>query len=246
MEDCVLKHITATVLLALCTCSVAAEDIDLQRLVSEAFAALESEVQNRWQFAETSDDGEFTRFARYNPRAPEGETWQLLSVNDRQATVDEVTAFRQQKREQKEREAQRGGGSEVNPLDTIDLQSLRLLDENATSWRLGFTPIGSGDGQKMMAKMLGTLGISKSALCVEYLEIASPGPVKPQLGVKVEHFLSRFEFAPAKGSQSENGRCGRLLPTAMQFEINMRAFGVMNIDRAISAQYSDYRLISEF
>ena len=245
MEDCVLKHITATLLLTLCTCSVAAEDVDLQALVNEAFAALESEVQTRWQFVETSDDGEFRRSARYNPSVPEGEAWQLLSVNDRPATADEVTAFRQQKREQKERETQRGGGSEANPLDTIDLQSLRLLDENATSWRIGFTPIGSGDGQKMMAKMLGTLGISKSALCVEYLEIASPGPVKPQLGVKVEHFLSRFEFAPVQGSQSKDGHCGRLLPTAMQFEINMRAFGVMNVDRAISAQYSDYQFVPE-
>ncbi|MEC7138536.1 MAG: hypothetical protein VXW50_05705, partial [Pseudomonadota bacterium] len=48
----------------------------------------------------------------------------------------------------------------------------------------------------MMAQMQGTVSISKSGLCVEYLEISSPGPVKPQIGVKVNHFLSRFEFAP--------------------------------------------------
>jgi hypothetical protein len=70
--------------------------------------------------------------------------------------------------------------------------------------------------------------------------------VKPQLGVKVEHFLSRFEFAPIEQSVQRDNSCGRLLPMAMKFEINMRAFGVMAVDRAMSAQYSDYRSVETF
>lgn len=238
------KQIAAFVLFGLLSGQAVAEELDLQNLVRDAFGALESEVQERWRFSEVSDDGEYERLARYNPQAPEGQQWLLITVNERGATDDEIAEFRQQKREQKERETKRNGGAEANPLDSIDMDSLRLLEENAVAWRIGFTPIGAGEGRKMMSQMEGTLSITKAGLCVEYLEIASPGPVKPQIGVKVNHFLSRFEFAPISGSEQQGAQCGRLLPVAMQFEINMRAFGVMAVDRAMSARYSDYEAVN--
>ena len=241
-----LRLITVGVACWIMSASVSAEELDLRTLVSDAFAQLESDVQSRWQFVEVSDDGEFKRRASYSPIAPEGEQWQLLSVNEQAASIEDVAAFRQQKREQQEREAKRNSGAEADPLDSIDMTSLKLLEEDETGWRIGFTPIGAGEGRKMMSKMLGTLRISKPVMCVEYLEIASPGPVKPQLGVKVEHFLSRFEFAPIEQSVQRDNSCGRLLPMTMKFEINMRAFGVMAVDRAMSAQYSDYRSVETF
>ena len=244
MGGYVLKKVISVFLFSVVSGHAAAATLNLQNLVIDAFAALESEVQDRWQFTEASDDGEFKRLARYNPQAPEGQQWLLITVDGRAASDDEVAEFRRQKREQKERENERNGGAETNPLDSIDLESLRLLEDNASAWRIGFTPIGAGEGRKMMAQMQGIVSISKSGLCVEYLEIASPGPVKPQIGVKVNHFLSRFEFAPVGEPEQQNAQCGRLLPVAMQFEINMRAFGVMAVDRTMSARYSDYQVAS--
>ena len=244
MGGYVLKKVISVFLFSVVSGHAAAATLNLQNLVTDAFAALESEVQDRWQFTEASDDGEFERLARYNPQAPEGRQWLLITVDGRAASDDEVAEFRRQKREQKERENERNGGAETNPLDSIDLESLRLLEDNASAWRIGFTPVGAGEGRKMMAQMQGTVSISKSGLCVEYLEISSPGPVKPQIGVKVNHFLSRFEFAPVGEPEQQNAQCGRLLPVAMQFEINMRAFGVMAVDRTMSARYSDYQAAS--
>ncbi len=217
---------------------------DLQGIVQRAFANVESDVQVHWRFAEVSNDGEVERVADFDPRRPQAEHWELLTINGELPSPEQQTEFRKQKQEQTEREAKRNGREVADPLDSIDLTSLQLVTDDPTGWDISFQPLGTGESKKMMSKMRGSLRISKPELCLELFEFASPGPVKPQIGVKVEHFLSRFEFAPVAGDTKDSERCGRLLPTLTQFEITMRAFGVMAVDRAMRASYSDYQRVS--
>ena len=243
MEVCVLRRILAYValLVAVAPGYAKAPVSELQEIVRSAFANVESDVQRHWRFAEVSNDGEVERFANFDPTRPEAEHWQLLAIDGEVPSPEQQEEFRKQKREQREREAKRNGDETADPLDSIDMTSLQLVTESANGWDIAFQPKGTGQSEKMMSKMRGALRISKPQLCVELLEITSPGPIKPQIGVKVERFLSRFEFAPiAQGAD----RCGRILPTAMQFEISMRAFGVMAVDRAMSAKYSDYESVT--
>lgn len=238
-----LRRILAyvAVFLAVAPVYVAASVSDLQQIVRSAFANVESDVQRHWRFAEVSNDGEVERVANFDPTRPESEHWQLLAIDGEAPSPEQQAEFRKQKREQREREAERNGDEVADPLDSIDMTSLQLVTESPSGWDISFQPKGTGQSEKMMSKMRGALRISKPQWCVELLEIASPGPIKPQIGVKVERFLSRFEFAPiAQGAD----RCGRILPTAMRFEISMRAFGVMAVDRAMSATYSDYESVT--
>ncbi|MEC7955820.1 MAG: hypothetical protein VX158_01245, partial [Pseudomonadota bacterium] len=85
-----LKKVISVFLFSVVSGHAAAATLNLQNLVTDAFAALESEVQDRWQFTEASDDGEFKRLARHNPQAPEGQQWLLITVDDRAASDDEV------------------------------------------------------------------------------------------------------------------------------------------------------------
>jgi len=222
---------------------VQAAESELQALVREAFANIESDVQNHWRFSEVSNDGEVERIASYDPSRSQGEQWQLVSIDARSPSAQEQADFRQQKREQRERETKRDGGAPADPLDSINVDSVQLLAENSNGWRIGFEPRGVGGSKKMMSKMRGTLHISKPERCVELLEIASPGPFKPRIGVKVERFLSRFEFAPFAEAEQAAGSCGKLLPVATQFEMTVRAFGVMAVDRAMTANYADYEAV---
>ena len=217
---------------------------DLQGIVRGAFANVESDVQQHWRFAEVSNDGEVERIANFDPRRPQAEHWELLTTNGEPPSPEQQSKFRKQKQEQREREAKRNGTEEADPLDSIDMTSLQLVTDDPTGWDISFQPLGTGESKKMMSKMRGSLRISKPELCLELFEFASPGPVKLQIGVKVEHFLSRFEFAPVARDTEDSERCGRLLPTLMQFEMTMRAFGVTAVDQAMRASYSDYQRVS--
>jgi len=242
MEVCVPKRILAGVLICAAAGSLQAQNaqLELPDLVRQAFATVESDVQSHWRFSEVSHDGDVERIANYDPSRSRSEQWLLVSVDARSPSAQEQADFRQQKREQRERESKRNGDAAAGPLDSINVDSVRLLAEDRNGWRIGFEPRGVGGSKKMMSKMRGTLHISKPERCVEFLEIASPEPFKPQIGVKVEHFLSRFEFAQITQAGQAAGRCGRLLPVTMQFEMTVRAFGVMAVDRAMRATYSDY------
>jgi len=223
---------------------VQAAESELQALVREAFTNIESDVQKHWRFSEVSNDGEVERIANYDPSRSQGEQWQLVSIDARLPSAQEQTDFRQQKREQRERETKRSGGAPADPLDSINVNSVQLLADDSNGWRIGFEPRGVGGSKKMMSKMLGTLYISKPERCVELLEIASPGPFKPQIGVKVERFLSRFEFAPFAEAEQAAGGCGKLLPVSTHFEMIVRAFGVTAVDRKITANYSHYAAVT--
>ena len=238
-----LRRILACVALvgAVAPVYAAAPVSDMQEIVRSAFANVESDVQRHWRFAEVSNDGEVERVANFDPTRPEAERWQLLAIDGEAPSPEQQIEFRKQKREQREREAKRNGDEVADPLESIDMTSLQLVAESPSGWDISFQPMGTGQSEKMMSKMRGSLRISRPQLCVELLEITSPGPIKPQIGVKVERFLSRFEFAPIA---QDADRCGRILPTAMQFEISMRAFGVMAVDRAMSATYSDYESVT--
>ena len=220
-----------------------AAEPELQTLVREAFKNIESDVQKHWRFSEVSNDGEVERIANYDPSRSQGEQWDLVSIDARSPSAQEQADFRQQKHEQRERETKRDGGPPADPLDSINVNSVQLLAEDSNGWRIGFEPRGVGGSKKMMSKMRGTLHISKPERCVELLEIASPGPFKPRIGVKVERFLSRFEFASFAEAEQAAGSCGKLLPVATQFEMTVRAFGVMAVDRAMTANYGDYEAV---
>ena len=56
MEGYVLKKVISVFLCSVVSGHAAAATLNLQNLVTDAFAALESGVQDRWQFTEASDD----------------------------------------------------------------------------------------------------------------------------------------------------------------------------------------------
>ena len=92
-------------------------------------------------------------------------------MDDRAASDDEVAEFRRQKREQKEREMS---------VTVVLNKSVRTLKSRCGCWKITprlahrVHPVGA-TRDVTMAQMQGTVSISKSGLCVEYLEISSRG-----------------------------------------------------------------------
>jgi hypothetical protein len=103
MEVCVLRRILAyvAVFAVAAVCMPQATLEDLQGIVRRAFANVESDVQQHWRFAEVSNDGEVERVANFDPRRPQAEHWQLLTINGESPSPEQQTEFRKQKQEQR-------------------------------------------------------------------------------------------------------------------------------------------------
>ena len=214
-------------------------------VVLEAFKGFDQDYREKWAFDEFREDGEKTWFGRFSPES--GGLWTLLKVDGRDPTEEETVEFLEEKEAQRERETSddEQGGPPRSPIDSIDLTTLVLERDSSESLVYSFLPVGRGDQAKMMKKMRGELSVRKSDSCIEYLEITNLKPFRPQITVKLNRFFSRFDFgSPTSESIDLDGTCQTIVPLGTQFEMDMKALGLMNIDVSVRATYSNFVLFS--
>ena len=214
-------------------------------VVVKAFKGFDQDYREKWGFDELREDGEKTWFGRFSPES--GGLWTLLKVDEREPSEEETAEYVEEKKAQREREASEDeqGGPPRSPIDSIDLTTLVLENDTPDALVYSFLPVGSGDQAKMMKKMRGELSVRKSDSCIEYLEITNPKPFRPQITVKLNRFFSRFDFgSPTSESAGVGGTCENIVPLGTQFEMDMKALGLMNIDVSVRATYSNFALFS--
>ena len=214
-------------------------------VVVKAFKGFDQDYREKWGFDELRDDGERIWLGRFSPES--GGVWTLLKVDGRDPTEGETTEYLEEKEAQRERETSEDeqGGPPRSPIDSIDLTTLVLEQDNSESLVYSFLPVGRGDQAKMMKKMRGELSVRKSDSCIEHLEITNPKPFRPQITVKLNRFFSRFDFgSPTSDDAGVGGTCENIVPLGTQFEMDMKALGLMNIDVSVRATYSNFVLFS--
>jgi hypothetical protein len=213
--------------------------------VVNAFKGFDQDYREKWGFDELREDGERTWFGRFSPES--GGLWTLLTVDGQDPTEEETAEYVEEKKAQRERETSddEQGGPPRSPIDSIDLTTLVLEQNTSESLVYSFLPVGRGDQAKMMKKMRGELSVRKSDSCIEYLEITNPKPFRPQITVKLNRFFSRFDFGSPTGENiGVGGACKNIVPLGTQFEMDMKALGLMNIDVSVRATYSNFVLFS--
>lgn len=220
-------------LLLLLTASLACAETH-DELVERAFASMEPNLRDFWSFTETTDSGEGVYVARFDPRLPEGERWDLLTVDDREPTEDEHEEF------QEEKESQRGSDSDGEDSETMSVVadgSLELLDESDAYWRFRFRPkVDSDDEEKFMAAVEGTLQVVKDGHYVSWVRMRNHGTIKPGKGVKLEVFDAHLAFAPAYEG-------GPVLPDSVATRVKGRAMLVIRFDEEERIFYSDFKRV---
>ena len=214
-------------------------------VVVRAFKGFDQDYREKWGFDELREDGEKTWFGRFSPES--GGLWTLLKVDGREPSEEETAEYLEEKEAQRERETSDDGqdGPPRSPIDSIDLTTLVLEEDTPEALIYSFLPVGRGDQAKMMKKMRGELSVRKSDSCIEHLEISNPKPFRPQITVKLNRFFSRFDFgSPTSENAGVGGTCENIVPLGTQFEMDMKALGVMNIDVSVRATYSNFVLFS--
>ena len=68
--------------------------------------------------------------------------------------------------------------------------------------------------------------------------MSSNRPFKPKFAVKVKKFSSRYVFGPARDD-------GPRVPLSVDFDIDVRAIGILNAREKVSMQFSDYEYVGD-
>jgi hypothetical protein len=74
---------------------------------------------------------------RYDPRLPEGERWELISVDAREPTSSETEYYLERRRKEQDQDAEDDGGFESVAKEG----SIALVEETDSFWLFSFEPV---------------------------------------------------------------------------------------------------------
>jgi len=211
---------------------------DYSVLLDEAAAALNDDYYRDWAFTETSVEADVTTVARYDPGRPAGERWNMLSVNGRAPTDEEIADFVDERAEEESGDYGEDDDSDKDVVEIVQPDSLSLIEEADAYWLFSFVPEEDEDDEGFLENVEATLKIVKDGPYIESIILRSNKPFRPQFGVKVKDFLTRLEFGPAASE-------GPIVPISVDIKIKVRAYLVIGIDETISTTFSDYEYVGD-
>lgn len=213
---------------------------DHSAILREAFGAIDKNYLREWAYTETSVDSDGTTIGRYDPRRLRGERWALLSVDGRAPTAEETAEYDAEKYADDQMPDNNGDDTdsdvENGVSDMVVTDSLSLIEETDEYWLFSFIPAEEEEGFR--DNVVGTLRIAKAGRYLEFIDLHSSRPFKPQFGVKIREFLTRLSFGPATHD-------GPIVPLSIHISIDARAFLVKSVDERIATTFSDYEYVGE-
>ncbi len=216
------------VVLGLIVASAAFAAEDYNAIFEKAVEAVDFDFDRHWAYTETRVDSEHVWVARFDPRRSSGERWQLLSVDDRAPTEKEVREYRKEKK--RDRSDDDGVEAMVEP------GSIRLIEEDADHWLLGFNP---GDDEDEFSDSLdATIRINKRGGHLEYIDMRTRSAFRPATGVKIAKLITRLTFGPAVEG-------GPIVPLSTQVDVKGRAYLFINFDEQELYRNSDFEFVGE-
>lgn len=220
---------TLLIVLMLAGGSAFAQD-DYSVLIDRAFEAIDQDLQTNWAYTESRLEEGTLWVGRYDPRLAEGSRWQLLSVDGREPTADEIEKYL---------DDQDGpDDSDGNERTTeVNRDSLTLREEGDDYLLFDFEP--ADDDDEFMEHVDATLRIvTASEPYVASMDLSSRKAFKPATGVKIHEFATNVTFAPVDED-------GPVLPRSVNVKVRGRAYLVISFDETTSIEYSDYEYVGE-
>lgn len=200
-----------------------------EELVRRAFDAMESDLSANWSYTETTRNGEGTFVARFDPRFPDGEHWDLLSIDGREPTNDELEEFRENK--------SRNNGDDDEPIAASG--TIELLEETDDYWWFQFQPRADSDeDKKFMEAVDARVQVVKDGHYVSQISMRNTDTIKPGKGVKIRKFETDFEFAPAIEG-------GPVVPQRYRTDIQGKAFLVVKLDEQEHTEFSEFEKVTD-
>ena len=199
---------------------------DYEGIFEKAVDAVDFEFDRTWAYTETQVTSEHVWVGRYDPRRPSNERWQLITVDGREPTGDELEEYGNEKAHDHSRD----GDDRVNTL--VEPDSVRFIEETADYWLFGFSP----DAEEIMDSVDATIRINKANGHLEYIDIRNHETIKPAFGMKISKLITRLTF----GHAAEGGP---VVPISTQVEVKGRAYLVVSFDEQEVLRNSDFEYV---
>ena len=209
-------------LLLASTAAVASENYD--ELFEEALQSVDFEFARNWAYTETSVDDEHVWVGRFDPRRPAGERWELISVDKRAPTADEIEEYIDDRDDFPDED-----DNEV--VEMVEPDSVKLVEETDQYWLLGFNL--DEDEKAITENVDATIRINKPGRYLEYIDVHNRAVMKPAFGVKLTKLITRLTFGPAI-------EAGPIVPLSTQVEVSGRAFLFISFDEQELSHNSDF------
>lgn len=203
--------------------ALAAEDYS--GVFERAVNAIDFEFQERWAYTETLVTGKHVWVGRYDPRRPDAERWQLFTIDERKPTNEEIAEYRKDHVHDHEDRGDKRVRAMVAP------ESIRLVEENDTSWLFAFRPDEEEDA--FLESVEAKFRVNKAGGYLEYIDIRNHSPIKPAVIVKISKLITRLTFGPAAEG-------GPIVPTSSHVEAKGRAFLVVSFNEQEISRNSDF------
>lgn len=210
-----------------------------EALFQSAISAITWDLHEDWAFTATSSGREGERVGRFDPRRPEGERWNLLSIDGRPPTAEESAEYAENSGGHHfgDDDDDDGDNGDDNAIDMVEPGSLRLVEETDDYWLLSFVPTDDDEeddvGRKVLENMQGTVKIVKDGEYLAYIDIHNEKPIRPKFGVKMKKFLMHMNFGPINDD-------GPVVMQSMDFAIKLSAYVLVRVNEAESLTFSDF------
>lgn len=210
-------------LLGLSVAAAAADHYD--DLFKEALQSVDFEFARDWAYTETSIDSEHVWVGRYDPRLPRGKRWELISVDNRAPTDDDIEEYLDDRDDD-------FADDDANEVVTmVEPDSVKLKEETDQYWLLSFNL--DEDEKAVTENVDATIRINKPGRYLEYVDVHSRDVIKPAFGVKLTRLVTRLTFGPAVDA-------GPIVPLSTQVEVSGRAFLFISFDEQELSRNSDF------
>ena len=210
---------------ALLAATAYSTELDYDELFQEALRSVDFEFARNWAYTETSVNVEHVWVGRFDPRRPAGERWQLLSVDKRTPTPEEIDAYLDDKNE----DLSDDDDNEIVAM--VEPDSVRLAEETDEYWLLTFSL--DEDDKAVINNVDATIRINKRGRHLEYVDVHNRDVIKPAFGVKLTKLITRLTFGPAATD-------GPIVPLSTQVEVVGRAFLFVSFDEQELSHNSDF------
>jgi len=230
-----MKVLIPLLWLAMASVASAADDIH-HDIVERAFASLDNNFKDEWSFTETSNEDDAVLVGNYDPRRESDERWALVTVDGREPTAEEMADYADSKNAENAAHDNEDEGSDEG--DTVNFETLDLIEETADHWLFSFVPNDDDDADDEEAQFMrhvnGQLKVIKDGHYVEYIDLRNEKPIKPAKGVKISRFETRLTFGPAADG-------GPIVPYSVDVAVKGRAMLLIKFDEEERVRYSNYR-----
>ena len=202
---------------------------DYAALFEEAAANIDWNLEESFAFTESRYSDETLWVSRFDPRRPEGDRWELLSVDGRSPTDRQRREFAHEKEDQ-------DTSDNDQRLDMVGIESLELLAEDDESWLLRFVP--EEDEIEFDDNVDATVRIMKDGRYLQSVDMRNSEDIKPGWGTKIGTFVVNFEFGPAIVN-------GPIVPKTMKIQVGGSVLLFIGFEETEVIEYRDFDLVAK-